>query len=241
MIRPEAEFKKRYSAWLVRGAQSGYVLEDIIREYGDSYSASEIVRYHFETINGHLDDLLDQTDEKLIMTLKIYETLSAAKNRDILRSYEDSELYLLEIEEKNKELEDLNRELATAHDRQRNSQEKLQETLIELEEKNRELMATQEKLVQAERLALIGQVAVSINHEINNPLSTIVGNVQLMIKRFKDGPEDLITRLKSVEENAYRINETAKKLNRITSPVTKDYAGGVKMLDIEGSIKSEED
>lgn len=239
MIRPEAEFKKHYSEWLVKGAQSGYALEEIIREYGDGYTASEIVRYHFEAVNNLPEGSFDQAEEKLLLTLKIFETRSDEKAREIINSYENSELYLIEIEEKNRELEELNRDLAESHEKQRKAQEKLKDTLIELDEKNRELVATQEKLVQAERLATIGQVAVSVNHEINNPLSTIVGNIQLLIRNFKDGPEELLSKLKSVEENAYRINETAKKLNKITSPVLKDYAGGVKMLDIEGSIKSE--
>ncbi len=38
----------------------------------------------------------------------------------------------------------------------------------------------QEKLVQAEKLAIIGQMAITLSHKINNPLSTIIWQARLL-------------------------------------------------------------
>jgi signal transduction histidine kinase/DNA-binding response OmpR family regulator len=56
-----------------------------------------------------------------------------------------------------------------------------------VEERTAELRATQEQLVQAEKLASIGQLAAGVAHEINNPIGVILGFAQLMLKRT---PED---------------------------------------------------
>ncbi len=43
-----------------------------------------------------------------------------------------------------------------------------------------------ELLVKAERLGAIGQVGVAVRHEINNPLTTVIGNIELLIERYED-------------------------------------------------------
>ena len=40
-------------------------------------------------------------------------------------------------------------------------------------------------LVKAERLAAIGQVGIAMRHEINNPLTTIIGNTELLLDRLE--------------------------------------------------------
>ncbi len=47
------------------------------------------------------------------------------------------------------------------------------------------LRESQEQLVQAEKLSSLGQIAASIAHEVNNPLSDVFLYVQLLTRRIK--------------------------------------------------------
>ena len=49
-----------------------------------------------------------------------------------------------------------------------------------LERAYQELQAAQERLVQSERLATIGQMSAKVSHEVRNPLSSISLNVELL-------------------------------------------------------------
>lgn len=50
-----------------------------------------------------------------------------------------------------------------------------------------ELRESQYQLIQAEKLASLGQMAASIAHEINNPLSGVIVYTKLMSKKIADG------------------------------------------------------
>ena len=52
--------------------------------------------------------------------------------------------------------------------------------LAELTRAHAELRATQEKLVRAERLAVVGQLAAGLAHEIGNPLTVIIGFIEVL-------------------------------------------------------------
>jgi hypothetical protein len=93
------------------------------------------------------------------------------------------------------------------------------------------------KLVKSERAAAITETTVTINHEINNPLTAILGNTQLMLMSRDKFPADVITKLETIERSAIKIRETTTKLMSIIDPVTMPYASGLEMIDIEKSIK----
>jgi PAS domain S-box-containing protein len=50
------------------------------------------------------------------------------------------------------------------------------------QQRTKELLAAQEKLVQSEKLAVAGQLAAGVGHEINNPLSFVLGNLHFALE-----------------------------------------------------------
>jgi len=62
--------------------------------------------------------------------------------------------------------------------------EELEGTLSSLQ---RSHQATQDKLVQTERLASMGQISAGVAHEINNPLSTILLYSHMLLKAHREG------------------------------------------------------
>lgn len=87
-------------------------------------------------------------------------------------------------------------------------------------------------LVKAERLAAIGQVGIAMRHEINNPLTTIIGNTELLLDRLEGAEGELKKRLEVVLDNALRISEIVKRLQGIRQDKTIEYLKGVKMTDL---------
>ena len=90
-----------------------------------------------------------------------------------------------------------------------------------------------EKLLQAERLGAIGEVVITVRHEINNPLTTVIGNVELLIERYGDQDPDLKKRLESVLNNSLRIAEIVQKLQAIKRDKVVEYVKGVTMTDLK--------
>jgi len=90
-----------------------------------------------------------------------------------------------------------------------------------------------EMLVKAERVGAIGQVGVAVRHEINNPLTTVIGNIELLMERYEDKDKELVARLETILNNALRISEIVKRLGGIKQEKTVDYLKGVKMTDLK--------
>jgi len=93
------------------------------------------------------------------------------------------------------------------------------------------------KMVKSERAAAITETAVTVNHEINNPLTAILGNTQLLLMNKNKLPKETITKLQTIEKSALKIRETTNKLMTIIDPVTTHYTSGLEMIDIEKSKK----
>jgi two-component system NtrC family sensor kinase len=71
------------------------------------------------------------------------------------------------------------------------------------------LRATQEELVRSGKLAALGSMAAGVAHEINNPLATIQGNVEILKLQLVDHPE--------TNDEINRIAQQTKRLQTIVS------------------------
>ena len=128
-----------------------------------------------------------------------------------------------------KELEDKNREM-----RLRNEQ--ITRLNLELEATINKLKISQESLIKSERIAAITQTSIATNHEINNPLFAVLGQAQLLLRKYKGKDEDTLRRLRAIEESALRIACVTKKLANLADPVVKEYSGlAATMIDVDRS------
>lgn len=89
-----------------------------------------------------------------------------------------------------------------------------------------------QELIDKERLAAIVETAVTVNHEINNPLTAIIGNVQLLLMHRDDLDDELRTKLGVIEQSASKIKDVTQRLLRLTSARSTDYASGTTMIDL---------
>jgi signal transduction histidine kinase len=117
-------------------------------------------------------------------------------------------------------------------------EEKLLEFNRELEQRVRErsleLEAAQSKLVRMEKLAMLGQIATSVNHEIRTPLNALYLNLQLIGKSLEqfagdaNGPRETIgARLAVIDREVARISDILEEFvlfARIAPPRFGDCA-----------------
>ncbi|MDF3067320.1 MAG: Sensory box histidine kinase/response regulator [Polyangiaceae bacterium] len=87
------------------------------------------------------------------------------------------------------------------------------ELSLEVAERTRELGETRDNLIRAERLAALGRLAASVGHEINNPLSYVVGNLEYLAKELEaTNSPGLLEAVRDATSGASRIRRIVHEL-----------------------------
>jgi hypothetical protein len=96
------------------------------------------------------------------------------------------------------------------------------------------LLAAQEKLLMSEKQALVAELAGAAAHELNQPLTSVMGYAELLRRKMSaDDPH--FRAVDTISREAVRMAEIVKKIGRITKYETKAYVGSTNILDIEKS------
>ncbi|MGZ3457632.1 MAG: sensor histidine kinase, partial [Archangium sp.] len=84
-----------------------------------------------------------------------------------------------------------------------------------VDEATAELKAAQAQLLEAQKLAALGQLGAGVAHEINNPQAGILGNTQLLMLERDEKDPDFET-LRKIELSAKRCKEITQNLLRFS-------------------------
>lgn len=85
-------------------------------------------------------------------------------------------------------------------------------------------------MIKAERLAAVGQVALTVKHEMEKPLKSIVNLSEVLVT--KEIPSDIKKRITHILESTLRIGRIIQKLEGLQDTPVKDYLSGIKMIDL---------
>jgi DNA-binding NarL/FixJ family response regulator len=77
---------------------------------------------------------------------------------------------------------------------------------------------------------LIRITARTLYHEVNNPLMTILGVIELILDNCRHCDPDVARKIKIIRSSARRIQSTLSRLSNIKLPAIKDTVSG-KMID----------
>jgi signal transduction histidine kinase len=95
------------------------------------------------------------------------------------------------------------------------------------------------KLARARWLAGIGETTIALEHEINNPLSALLGHAELLL--MDAGlTEEQRRQLQIIREQAARIADVVRRLARLKNPQSVENLSGARMIDLsKGTVKPE--
>lgn len=94
------------------------------------------------------------------------------------------------------------------------------------------LAQAQQKLAVTEKQALIAELAGTAAHELNQPLTSVIGYAELLQRKLEDGsPEHHAAEV--IVREAERMADIVRKIGKITRYETKSYVGAQKILDLD--------
>lgn len=108
----------------------------------------------------------------------------------------------------------------------------LQHSNQELAERNARLREMQDRLVESERVKAIANVVAAMNHEINNPLTIISGQAELLELRLGDADPRAREKLEIIQQQVRRLGRVLSLLSSVRRSVSLAYPGGEQMLDL---------
>ena len=90
-------------------------------------------------------------------------------------------------------------------------------------------------MIDLARVEAVKETTITLNHEINNPLTAVLGNVQLLLMKGAELPEDVRARLLMIEQSSLRIRDAVSKLLKIRDAKSTTYLDDTKMIDLHDS------
>jgi len=95
--------------------------------------------------------------------------------------------------------------------------------------------------VEEEKFGILRGAANTVCHEINNPLTTIVGSSRILVKQLADGEAipELKREMECILDAALRIQHITHQFARAIRVVTTEPVPGVRMIDLQASSKRE--
>jgi len=88
------------------------------------------------------------------------------------------------------------------------------------------------RLVRAERLAAVGELAVTLRHELNNALQAITAEAAMLQSATVLGSHERES-VDTILDMARRIQGDVQKLTNLSDVQTTTYVGGTKMVDLK--------
>jgi len=96
----------------------------------------------------------------------------------------------------------------------------------------------QEQLLEAEQQKVVGQLAGAAAHEINQPLTILMGYAEMLLKMVEGEPE-LAGRVKAILQSADEIAGVVKRIQRLRGYRTKPYVDQSHIVDLQAPADGE--
>jgi signal transduction histidine kinase len=92
-----------------------------------------------------------------------------------------------------------------------------------------------QRMLKSARMAAIGEFAVTIRHEVNNALTSIVAESQLLTETETGLSDEGRAAARSINKAALRIAADVRKLTSLANAPVTEYAAGIQMIDLKAA------
>lgn len=101
----------------------------------------------------------------------------------------------------------------------------------------RERIEIERRLAESERLGVLAELAGTTAHELNQPLTSVMGYAELL-KRKMDESDPKYKAASTILREAERMAAIVKQIGQITRYETKPYVGDTRIIDLKRSTRS---
>ncbi len=105
-------------------------------------------------------------------------------------------------------------------------EEQLRGLALQMMAKDRDLARAQAELTEAAKLAAVGQLAAGVAHEVNNPLTYVMSNLEILQGELRNQPhqQELVS---EALEGTQRISRVVRQLSNFARATPERRTGGV--------------
>jgi signal transduction histidine kinase len=121
------------------------------------------------------------------------------------------------------EIGQLSRSLNMMLRRLEENKKELKDHIFSLEKANQDLKLAQDEIVRAEKMASVGRLSSGVAHEIGNPVTIILGYLELLKMSCDDNLENSDF-LERIESELTRIRQTLKQLADFSRPSNNEIS-----------------
>jgi signal transduction histidine kinase len=110
-----------------------------------------------------------------------------------------------------------------------------QELQARVEQRTQELKETQNALLQSRKIAAMASLGAGVAHEINNPLTGVIGLTQILIRKARDNAvaNKDTELLGEIEKEGLRIRDITRKMLSLSE---NQVSGGFQRLKVTGIL-----
>jgi DNA-binding response OmpR family regulator len=110
--------------------------------------------------------------------------------------------------------------------------------IVERTRRNRALReaqtAVEQELIRAERVAAIGEMTVTLHHEINNPLMSASAEIELLLADVGI-VGDQRGSLTAIRDGLARVRDIIKRAGDLRQATSADYLAGLRMINLSAT------
>jgi len=111
----------------------------------------------------------------------------------------------------------------------------IKKTTDHLSKDNRTVIEQKESIAKEEKFEVLLQFAGTAAHKLNQPLTALLGNIELM-RLDKDNPEQMFRYMDNVEEAGRQVANIVNNIRNIRHEIVKPYFDGTCIINLDRKL-----